>query len=446
MPGDNPGDPKREFFGTRVGFVLAAAGSAVGLGNMWRFPYQTAEGGGAAFVLLYLLMTFLIGVPIMTAELAVGRRSRLSPVGALRQIGGRAWVPFGWLMIFTPLIILAYFSVVSGWALRYALDALTGFSANPGERYASISTGLPAIQFHLVLMLVTIAVVVAGVRKGIERASLILMPTLFVILVGLTVWAYTLVGSEQGYSFYLKPSFDALFNPSVFQQAASQAFLSLSVGMGIMITYGSYLRPEASLNREATLVSLSDFSVAFVAGLIVFPVISALDLSGEISDSTIGTLFISLPGAFQEMGAVGRVVGFVFFVALVVAGLTSSFSLLEVGTASFMDQLKLSRTKAALVAGVGATIAGVVPALSQETLGILDKVVGELLVVGGVFGMALFVGWTMKDPEAELGEGASPKFRRFVPTVMFLLRYVIPPFIAIIFWFSLMDTIELVFG
>ena len=292
---------------------------------------------------------------------------------------------------------------------------------------------------------VELVIVMAGVRKGIERAGLILMPTLFIILIGLTLWAATLSGSDQGYAFYLRPSLDALLDPAVFQQAAGQAFLSLSVGMGIMITYGSYLPRRENVNQKAVLVSLSDFSVAFIAGLIVFPVIFALGLSDQVGDSTIGTLFISLPGAFYEMGTGGRVVGFVFFVALVVAGLTSSFSLLEVGTASFMDEFKLSRKTAAAIAGIGAAIAGLFPALPQNTLGVLDKVVGELLVVAGVLGVALFVGWAMEHPESELLEGTSPLFRRLVPVAMFLLRYVIPPFIGVVLWFSFKDTVALVF-
>lgn len=158
--------PGRELFGTRIGFVLAAAGSAVGLGNMWRFPYQTAEGGGAAFVLVYLFMTFLIGVPLMVAEFAVGRRTRLAPIGALRTIGGRGWTPFGFVLVATPLLLLSYFSVVSGWSLRYAVDALRGFSTSPGERYAEISHGFPAVQFHLVLMAVTIGIVMGGSPQG----------------------------------------------------------------------------------------------------------------------------------------------------------------------------------------------------------------------------------------------------------------------------------------
>ena len=179
----------REYFGTRVGFVLAAAGSAVGLGNMWRFSYQAAEGGGAAFVVLYILMTFLIGVPIMTSEFIIGRSTKRSPIGAFRFVGGSRWVPVGYLVVLAPFIILVYFSVISGWTLRYALDAITGFSAEPVARFAEIASGPPAIFYHLILMMVTIAVVMRGVRGGIERAALIMMPALLVMVIGLVVWA-----------------------------------------------------------------------------------------------------------------------------------------------------------------------------------------------------------------------------------------------------------------
>ncbi len=434
----------RELFGTRLGFVLAAAGSAIGLGNMWRFSYQAAEGGGAAFVILYLLMTFLVGVPIMAAEFAVGRRSRLSPIGALRKIGGPRWVPLGFLYVATPILILAYFSVIAGWTLRYMFDAILGFAPAAGVRFAEVATGPSAVAFHLVLMTATVGIVMRGVRKGIERAGLILMPLLILILLGLVVWASTLPNVGAGYSFYLQPSLEALLSPSTFQRAASQAFLSLSVGMGIMVTYSSYLSREESLGRQATLVSLSDFSVAFIAGLVVFPVIFALGLSQQMSESTTGTLFISIPSAFLEMGIVGRVVGSAFFVALVVAGLTSSVSLLEVATASLMDELSLSRRSAVLLAGGAGAFVGLFPALSQEALALMDKIAGELMVVSGVFAMAVLVGWRMHDPESELRFGASPGFARLVPVAMFLLRYVIPLFLAVILWFSLSDTVAMV--
>jgi NSS family neurotransmitter:Na+ symporter len=424
-----------------MGFVLAATGSAVGLGNMWRFSYMTAEGGGAAFVLLYLLMTFLIGVPVMAMEFAIGRRARRSPIGAVRQIGGRGWGLLGYLLVLTPLVILAYFSVIAGWALHYAVDALASFSTAPSERFAAISTGAPAIAYHLILMAATILIVMFGVRKGIERTALILMPVLFIILIGLALWASELPGAEQGYSFYLQPDFTALLEPSVLRQAASQAFLSLSVGMGIMITYASYLSRQENLIRNAMIVSLADFSVAFIAGLVVFPIIFALGISGEISNSTIGTLFISIPHAFQQLGELGQAIGLAFFLVLAVAGLTSSVSLLEVGTASLMDEFRLSRKAATLLAGIGAAIIGVFPALSQDILGHMDKISGELLVIFGALGMAVLGGWVMHDPQSELAEGASASSRRLIPPLLFLIRYLVPLFLLVILALSLAEVL-----
>ena len=426
----------REYFGTRVGFVLAAAGSAVGLGNMWRFSYQAAEGGGAAFVVLYILMTFLIGVPIMTSEFIIGRSTKRSPIGAFRFVGGSRWVPVGYLVVLAPFIILVYFSVISGWTLRYALDAITGFSAEPVARFAEIASGPPAIFYHLILMMVTIAVVMRGVRGGIERAALIMMPALLVMVIGLVVWAATLPGSEQGYEFYLRPSIAALSDPIVVKQAAAQAFLSLSVGMGVMITYASYLDDSQDLTKEAVTVSMLDFSVAFLGGLIVFPVIFALGLSDQLGESTIGALFISIPAAFIEMGAVGQVVGFVFFSTLLLAALTSSFSLLEVVVASLMDEFKFNRKRSTIIAGTVAAVAGIVPASSQSALGYMDKIAGEIFVVAGALGSVLLAGWVLKDPLTEVLKGASSSFARIVPGLLFVIRYLVPVFVAVILWYS----------
>jgi NSS family neurotransmitter:Na+ symporter len=434
------GNPSREYFGTRIGFVLAAAGSAVGLGNMWRFPYQTAEGGGAAFVVLYILMTFLIGVPIMTSEFIIGRSAKRSPIGAFRFIGGPRWVPVGYLVVFAPFLILVYFSVISGWTLRYAIDAIMGFSNEPAARFAEISSGTPAIGYHLILMAVTTAVVMRGVRDGIEKAALILMPLLLLMIVGLVAWATTLPGSGDGYEFYLKPSFAALSDPNVVKQAAAQAFLSLSVGMGVMITYASYLDQSNDLTQEAITVSMLDFSVAFLGGLIVFPVIFALGLSDQLGESTIGALFISIPAAFIEMGAIGQVIGLVFFSTLLVAALTSAFSLLEVVVASLMDELKFSRKKSALIAGSIAAIAGIVPASSQTALGVMDKMAGEIFVVAGALGSVLLAGWVLSDPLTELIRGASTVFARLASGVLFVIRYLVPPFVAIVLWFSITGT------
>lgn len=436
----------REVFGSRLGFILAAAGSAIGLGNIWRFPYQVADGGGAAFVVLYLFMTLLIGIPVMIAEFLVGRRARSSPVGALRSVAGRAWVPLGFLLVLTPLLILAYFSVVAGWTLQYTIDAVVGFSQSPAERYADVSGGWTAVQNHFLMMAVTIAVVMAGVHKGIERAALVLMPTLALLLLGLAMWAFTLEGAGPGYAFYLTPSLADLFDATVLTQAASQAFLSLSVGMGIMITYASYISKRDNVAQEAIVVSLADFSVAFVGGLVVFPVIFALGLSEEVQSATLGALFISLPGAFAEMGTLGQSVGLAFFLALVVAALTSAVSLLEVGVASLIDTFALSRRAATLMAGLAVAVVGAVPALVPGALAVIDKVAGEFLVVAGVLGVSVAAGWVMRDPLSELREGASPLFRRIAPGAIFTIRYVVPPLVAIIAWFSLRDTLALLFG
>jgi NSS family neurotransmitter:Na+ symporter len=426
-------------FATRPGFVLAAAGSAVGLGNMWRFPYQAAEGGGAAFVLLYVLMTFLIGVPIMASEFAIGRRSKRSPIGAYRAIGGPAWVPMGYLAVLTPLIILAYFSVISGWTLRYAIDGLSGFSGDYTVRFEDISSGLPAIIFPLTLIIITVAVVYRGIRKGIEQASLILMPLLFILLIGLVIWASTLAGSDQGYDFYLQPDFAEMLSPTVIKQAAAQAFLSLSVGMGIMITYSSYLDNRHNLGQEAISVSMFDFSIAFIGGLVVFPVIFALGLSGQVGESAIGALFISVPAAFVEMGDAGRVVGVVFFVALLVAGLTSLISLLEVGVSSMMDGFGMRRGPSTLLAGVIAAAAGILPASSLSILGTMDRIAGEIFVVAGALGSLVLAGWVLRDPLDEIRIGASACFARLVPGLVFTIRYLAPVFVATVLWVSISD-------
>jgi NSS family neurotransmitter:Na+ symporter len=427
----------REYFGTQIGFILAAAGSAVGLGNMWRFPYQAAEGGGAAFVVLYVLMTFLIGIPIMTSEFMIGRSSKRSPIGAFRHIGGSVWVPAAYLVVFASFLILVYFSVISGWTLRYLIDAISGFSVEPVARFAEISSGPRAILYHLILMAVTTAVVMRGVRGGIERAALILMPVLLVLIVALVAWAATLPGSGQGYEFYLRPSISALSDPTVVKQAAVQAFLSLSVGMGVMITYSSYLDHTNDLAQEAVTVSMLDFSVAFLGGLIVFPVIFALGLSDQLGESTIGALFISIPAVFIEMGIVGQIVGVIFFSTLLVAALTSSFSLLEVVVASLMDELHLNRAKSALIAGIIAATAGIVPASSQSALGLMDKLAGEVFVVAGALGSVLLAGWVLKDPLKELLTGASSFFTQIVPGLLFVIRYLAPALVAILLWFSI---------
>ncbi len=434
---DTPRVPAaRGVWNSRAGFVLAAVGSAVGLGNMWRFPYYTAENGGAAFVLLYIVLTFVLGIPLLLAEMAVGRRTQLSPIGALRKVGGKPWVPLGFMFVFAGFLILAFYSVIAGWVTRYALSVIfTGFPADPGAHFTAISSGLDAIGFHIFFMALTISIVMAGVEKGIERASLLMMPTLFALIIGLALWAATLVGSGEGYSFYLAPSFSEIFSLQVFGAAAAQAAFSLSLGMGAILTFASYLSRDENLPREGTVIAFADFGVAFVAGLVVFPVIFALGLQGAVGESTVGALFIALPGAFDAMGGiVGRVVGSVFFLALLIGALTSAISLLEVVTSSVIDEFGWSRKKAAIGMGVVIALVGIWPALDLDALGAYDSFTGNVLLPLGALAIAILVGWVMKDPVDELVRGSSEKMRGFYNGWIWVLRLAAPAILLVVLW------------
>jgi neurotransmitter:Na+ symporter, NSS family len=429
------GEPGREIWGSRVGFIMAAVGSAVGLGNMWRFSYSTAENGGAAFVALYILLTFMVGIPIMIAEFGLGRSTRLSPIGALRKAGGSGWSAVGYLFVAAGLLILGYYSVIAGWVTRYAFDALRSpFPADAGAYFTEVSTGGDAMGYHLIFMAITIFIVAGGVKKGIERASLLMMPALGMIMIGLAFYASTLDGAGEGYRFYLAPSFDELMNLDTLASAASQAFFSLSLGMGAMLTFASYLSRDASLPQESTTIAFADFGVALIAGLVVFPVVFALGLQGAVSESTVGALFIALPGAFAEMGAVGRVVGIFFFVALFIGAITSAVSLLEVVTSSVIDEFKLDRRKAAIIAGVAITVLGLAPASDLDILGAMDAVASDVFLPLGGLLIALLVGWRMPNAIEMVARGASERTARLLTGWRWTLRIAVPPLLVLVLY------------
>jgi neurotransmitter:Na+ symporter, NSS family len=429
----------RELWGSRLGFILAAVGSAVGLGNMWRFSYTTAEHGGAAFVIFYIFLTFLIGVPIMIAEFGLGRSTRLSPIGALRAAGGTAWVPLGFLFVSAGLLILGYYSVIAGWVTRYAIDALISpFPPDAGAYFAEVTSGIAPVLFHLVFMAIVVFVVGSGVKKGIERASMVMMPVLALIIIGLAVWAVTLAGAGEGYRFYLTPSFEELLSLETVASASSQAFFSLSLGMGAMLTFASYLKRDTNLPREATVIALSDFGVAFIAGLVVFPVIFALGLQDAVGESTVGALFISLPGAFQAMGAKGHVVGALFFTALFIGAVTSGVALLEVVTSSVIDEYRLNRRKAALVTGIAIALLGIAPASSLDVLGAMDAVASEVFLPLGGLGLAMLVGWGPPSRRIEaFTDGASPAIRALMDGWLWTLRVAVPPFLVVVLYYTI---------
>lgn len=405
---------------------------------MWRFPYQMAEAGGAAFLVLYIGMVMLIGLPILLAEMVVGRGSRQSPIQALAHFGGKNWKPLGVLFVIAGFVILAYYAVIAGWVVRYVgVYIFAGGVAEPGATFEAYATGGWAVALQIIFMLVTIAVVLGGVEAGIERAALILMPLLFVIVVGLAVYAAFLDGAAQGYAYYLQTDFSEIMSWGVLSSAAGQAFFSLSLGMGAMLTFASYLTRKQNLPREAAVIATADFGVAFVAGLMVFPLIFALGLQGDVGESTVGALFITLPQAFTGMGTAGQVVGILFFGALLVGALTSAVSLLEVVASSAIDTLGWTRQKAALITGGAITLVGIPCALDLRFLTLFDEIAGNVLLVVGALFIAIFVGWRMKEPIAEAAAGASAYW--WFPTWRNLLKYVVPPILIFVLFYSIVQ-------
>lgn len=435
----------REQWGSRLGFILAAVGSAVGLGNMWRFPYLTAENGGAAFLILYVVFVVFIGLPVMLGEFAVGRGAKKSPVDALQHFGGRSWKPLGLLFVLSGFLILAYYGVIAGWTLRYGLMGLfEGFDVDAVARFEAYSGGWDAVAWQVGFMLATIAVVGAGVRNGIERAAVVLMPVLLLIVVGLGIYAATMTGSGQGYEFYLRPDFSRITSFSVISDAASQAFFSLSLGMGAMLTFSSYLSRDENLPQESVFIAGSDFLIAFLAGMMVFPIVFALGLSGDVGESAIGALFISLPEAFGQMGAAGRLVGFLFFAALLVGALTSAISLLEVVASSVIDTLGWARRQAAMAFGVIITAVGIPAAFNLDVLAVMDQLAGNVfLIVGGLL-LAIFVGYVMPAPEEEVRKGA-PGIG-WLPLWKGFLRFVVPVVLGLVLYNSVADTVDVIRG
>ena len=434
------GKVERGAWGSQIGFVLAAIGSAVGLGNMWRFSANASAHGGAAFVALYVCLTLVIGIPLLLAELALGRMMGLSPIGAIRKAAGKRWVPLGYMFMVTGFLILSFYCVIAGWALRYAIEALlVGTPSGADEHFLALATGRSAVVYHLVFTWLTVLVVLGGVRHGIEKTALVSMPLLFVILLGLAIWSATLPGAAEGYAFYLSPSIRDLWNLDLLQEAAGQTYFSLSLGMGALLTYSSYLSKDHTLMKEGVIIASSDFAVAFTAGLVVFPVVFALGFAGVVTrlgaTEAEGVLFIALPGAFSTIGLFGRTLAILFFVALVVAALTSTISLLEVVVSSLIDEFRLSRRVAAVAVGVGVSASGVLPALSLPALSFLNKLAGDLFLGIGALCIAVIVGWVMPDPLQELGLGISPVFRRALPVWRFLIRFVVPVIAALVLVF-----------
>ncbi len=425
---------------SKLGFILAAAGSAIGLGNIWRFPYVTGENGGGAFVFVYLLCILVIGVPYMYAELALGRAVQKNPVGAIDTLRpNSSWILVGVLGVVTGIFILSYYAVIAGWTFGYIFKMLIPNQLTFGE---FVSRPVLVIFLYTVFMLLTIFVVYGGIRGGIEKWTTILMPVLFFLLVGLIVYANFLPGSGKGLAFYLTPDFSKITG-KVILSALGQAFFSLSLGMGLMVTYASYISKEDNLVSSGLFVALADTAIAIMAGLIIFPALFAM---GQDPAAGPGLVFNVLPAVFEHMPG-GTIVGVVFFVLLSIAALTSTISLLEVPTSYVVDNRGTARKVAVWIVGLVVFLLGIPSALSQgavpwlskpivgdmEFLSLVDFLFGNISLAVGALFLSIFVGWVWGATNAseELAVG-NPKFKRWAPLWSFLIRFVCPASIFII--------------
>ena len=433
---------ERGQFATRLGFILAAAGSAIGLGNIWKFPYLVGENGGAVFLILYLGIVFTVGLSVMLAELAIGRTGEKNPVGAFAHLKGGPWVAVGFMGVFTGFVILSFYSVVGGWTIAYAVKSATGLLALAdakalGETFgAFVADPLEPVVYHGLFMALTISVVARGIDSGIERACRVLMPALFVLLVVLCIRSVTLPGAGAGIAFFLEPDFSKI-SWGMVTAALGQAFFSLSLGMGAMITYGSYISRQTNLPVAALWVTSLDSVIAVMAGFLILPAVFAFGFDPGAGP---GLTFITLPAVFSQMPW-GGFFGTLFFVLLVVAALTSAMSLMEVVVAYLVDERRVSRPKAAIGAGVAIFLLGIPSSLSlgmwseftvagKGFFDLMDYVASNILLpTGGIF-ISLFVGWVVfpKVMDAENG-GIGHRFR-WAKVWRAVCQYVAPAAIA----------------
>jgi NSS family neurotransmitter:Na+ symporter len=420
----------RETWTTRVGFILAAVGSAVGLGNIWQFPFQTGNNGGAAFLVVYLAAVFLIGFPTMLVEFVIGRRAERNPIDAFERLGKRGWKVAGLLGAATAFWILSFYSVVGGWVIRYVYgSATTAYFADPASYFGSIAAGPTALVLHGAFMALTVAVVAGGVADGIERTTKLMVPAIVVILVGMGVWASTLPGAAEGYAFYLSPDLGALRSNlgSILPYAVGQAFFTLSLGMGAMITYSSYLGDDDSLPADGATIVVLNTLVGVLAGFVVFPLLFSTDIG--VGGGGLGYTFQTFAGAFAQLPA-GRVLGVVFFVVLLLAALSSSVSLLEVVTSYVVDNTDYGRPAIAGVVGLLVFLLGAPTAFGIDVLVWYNDVAYNLLLPLSVLLLLLFVGWVdAPNSMAELRKG-SGLGDGFVGVWVWFVRVVAPLAVA----------------
>lgn len=446
---------KRDGFGSKIGIIAAAAGSAIGLGNIWKFPYIVGQNGGAAFILVYLLCIALIGLPVMVAEFAIGRRAQKNAVGAYRALKPKTpWFLGGLVGVFTAFIILGYYGVVAGWTIKYVLFSLqnnfSGMSAlEIGNLFGGfISKPFEPVVFQVIFMAFTSFIVFFGIKGGIEKASKILMPLLLLLIIILDIRALTLPGSSAGFNFLFKPQWENLTTSGVLE-ALGHAFFTLSLGMGTMVTYGSYIRKKENLISTALSVTVADTLIALLAGLAIFPAVFSFGVEPGAGP---GLVFVTLPQVFNQMTG-GYIMSILFFTLLTLAALTSSISILEVVVAYLDEEFKVKRHITTISASLIITLIGIPTSLSFGKLSHVtiagynlfdsyDKLASNFLMpIGGLLA-ALFIGWAVKweDVEDELTNGGDLTGRYTLQAVAifkFSIRYIAPIAVIIVFLYKL---------
>ncbi|MGM9778745.1 MAG: sodium-dependent transporter [Prevotella sp.] len=443
-------DEKRGSFGSKIGIILATAGSAVGLGNVWRFPYMTGENGGAAFILVYIVFIFLLGLPGMVNEFIIGRHSASNAARAYHKMSrGRPWRGVGLLGILCSTIILGFYSVVAGWCLQYLYASIAGQLSGDADYVRSYfqefsSSLLRPILWSVGFVLLTHLVIIRGVKKGIERISKLLMPTLFVLLIILVIASCMLPGAMAGVEFLFKPDFSKI-TPDVILAALGQSFFSLSLGTACLCTYASYFGRETNLLKSAVQISVIDTIIAILAGLMIFPAAFSVGVSPDSGPSLV---FITLPNVFQQafasMPIVGYVISILFYALLAVAALTSTISMHEIGTAYFHEELKRPRAQAAWIVTMGACVIGALSSMScgaydlrllgMSLMDFFDCITAQYMMPIGALLTSLYIGWGARTAVVNREfTNCGTVYRRLFPVYLFMVRFICPILIAIVF-------------
>ena len=447
-------------FSSKFGFIAAAAGSAIGLGNIWQFPYVTGQNGGAAFLLIYIGWILFLGLPIMIGEIAIGRKTRSNPYGAYKQLGGKSWALVGLFGILCGIMILSFYNVVSGWAFGYFVQVTFGdllHEPDYGSFFGSyVENFADNLIYSLCFMVITAYIVYQGIKKGIEGAAKLLMPALLVLLVSLVIYGLTLPNAMEGVTFYLLPDFNLITGASIYS-ALGQAFFSLSLGMGALITYGSYVGKDDNIISSAGLVTVTDTSVALLSGLMIFPLVFS---TGQSPSEGPGLVFVALPAVFESMGPfMGKFIGGSFFLLLCFAALTSTISLLEVPVSYLVDEKKWSRGKAVAVMAAIIFAVGVPSMLGFGAVdmftsfanyegaskSVMDVVQDVFYVVGlplGGFLMSIFIAtkWKVENMSEEVSKG-NPNYKgsfleKFI-TIM--ISYICPLVLGVMFILTMLQ-------